>query len=145
MAWVPHSDWFERMMDGTAALDLDDAIGGSTINLGIVSDAAVDPDTNNLYSGLTAVSTGTGWTGPVALASKTCGLDGSNNVVFDAADPSQIAQDSGTGFSNGRWLIVYYPTDSYILCSHDHGSTFGNTGGPITITFDAGGIIQWTI
>lgn len=144
MAWVPHSDWFERQMDGTAALDLDDAVGGSTINLGIVTDTSIDPDTNNLYSGLTAVGTATAWTGPVALSSKTCGLNGSNNVVFDAADPSQIAQD-GSGFTTGRCLVLYYPTDSYILCHHNHGSSFGNQAGPITITLDAAGIIQWTI
>ncbi len=144
MAWVPHSDWFERQMDGTAVLDLDDAVGGSVIKLGIVTEAAVNPDTANLYSGLTAVGTATGWTGPVTLTSKTCGLDGSNDVVFDAADIAQIAQDA-SGFTNGRTLVLYYATDSYILCAHDHGSSFGNVAGPITISFDANGILKWTI
>ncbi len=142
MAWVPHSDWFERQMDGTAALDLDGV--GSTINLGIVTESSIDADTDNLYSGLTAVGTATAWTGPVALASKTCGLDGSNNVVFDAADPSQIAQD-GSGFTTARSLVLYYATDSYILAHHTEGSAFGNQAGPITIEFATGGIIQWTI
>lgn len=144
MAWIPHSDWFERMMDGTDALDLDDAVGGAVIKLGIVSDATVNPDSNPLFSGLTAVGTATGWTGPVTLASKTCGLDGSNDVVFDAADIAQIAQDA-SGFTNGRWLIIYASVNSYILASHDHGSSFGNVAGPITITFDSGGIVKWTI
>lgn len=144
MAWIPHSDWFERMMDGTDALDLDDAIGGAVIKLAIVSDVSVDPDSNPLYAGLTPVATNTGWTGPITLASKTCGLDGSNDVVFDAADIAQIAQDA-SGFTNGRWLIIYGSVNSYILASHDHGSSFGNVAGPITITFDSGGIVKWTI
>ena len=101
MAWVPHSDWFERMMDGTDALDLDDAVGGDVIKIGIVTETAVDPDTAPLFSGLTAVGTATAWTGPVTLASKTCGLDGSNDVVFDAADIAHIAQ-AASGLINGR-------------------------------------------
>ena len=144
MAWVPHSDWFERMMDGTDALDLDDAVGGDVIKIGIVTETAVDPDTAPLFSGLTAVGTATAWTGPVTLASKTCGLDGSNDVVFDAADIAQIAQ-AASGFTNGRTLVLYGSVNSFILAAHDHGSSFGNVDGPITITFDAGGLIKWTI
>lgn len=135
MTWQVHSDWLERMFDGTEALDLDGV--GSTINLGIVTESAIDPDTNALYSGLTAVATGTGWTGPVALATKTCGLNGSNNLLFDADDPSQIAQDAGGGFANGRSLVLYGSVNSYIIASHIEGSVFGNVSGPITVQFDA--------
>lgn len=144
MTWVVHSDWLERHFDGTEALDLD-GIGADTINLGIVTESTINADTNALYTGLTAVSTGTGWTGPVALANITCGLNGSNNLVFDADDPSVISQDAGTGFSNGRSLVLYDTTNNYILAHHTEASAFGNTTGTITITLDANGIWVLTI
>lgn len=144
MAWTVHSDWLERHFDGTEALDLD-GIGADTINLGIVTNATIDPDTNALYSGLTAVSTGTAWTGPVALANITCGLNGSNNLAFDADDPAVISQDAGGGFSNARSLVLYDTTNSYILAHHTEASAFGNVSGTITITLDAAGIFIITI
>ena len=143
MAWTVHSDWLERQFNGTEFLDLAGA-GADTINLGIVTNSTIDPDTNALYSGLTPVSTGTAWTGPVALANLTCALNGSNNLVFDADDPSVIAQDAG-GFSNARSLVIYDPTNSYIIAHHTEPSTFGNVAGTITITLSASGIWQLTI
>lgn len=144
MAWVIHSDWLERHFDGTQSLDLDGA-GATTINLGIVTEASVDADTNALYTGLTPVATGTAWTGPVALANPTMGLNGSNNLVFDADDPSVIAQDVGGGFTDGRTLVLYETTNNYILAHHTEGSAFGNVSGTVTIVFDANGIFTVTI
>lgn len=145
MTWVVHSDWLERHFDGTQALDLDAALAGDTIKLGIVTESAIDADTNAVYTGLTAVATGTAWTGPVTLANIACGLNGSNNLVFDADDPSVIAQDSGGGFSNARSLIIYEDTNKYIIAHHTEGSAFGNVSGPITTTLAAGGIWELTI
>jgi hypothetical protein len=144
MAWVVHSDWLERQMDGTDALDLDSAVGGDTIKLAIVTESTIDEDVIDTIGDLTLVGTATGWTGPVTLASITCGLDGSANVVFDANDPSQIAQD-GSGFTDGRSLVIYDDTNDFILAHHIEGSAFGNTTGPIDITFAAGGIFEFTI
>lgn len=143
MTWVVHSKWRERHSDGTQPLDLD-GVGADTIRLGIVTEAVINPDTNDLYTGLTAVATGTGWTGPVALANLTCGLDGSFNLVFDADNPAQIAQDAA-GFSNGRSLVLYEATNNYILCHHTEGSVFGNVSGPLNIAFDAAGIYEEVI
>lgn len=145
MTWVVHSKWLERHFDGTQALDLDAVLGGATIKLGIVTESTINADTNNLYTGLTAVATGTGWTGPVTLANITCGLNGSFNLVFDADDPAVIAQDSGTGFANGRSLVVYEDTNKYIIAHHTEGSAFGNDTGTITITLDANGVWVMTI
>jgi len=144
MAWVVHSDWLERQFNGTEFLDLAGA-GTDTINLGIVTNASIDADTDALYSSLTPVATGTAWTGPVALANKTCALNGSGNLVFDADDPAVIAQDAIGGFSNARSLVIYDPTNSYIIAHHTEGSAFGNVSGTITITFSANGIWQLTI
>lgn len=144
MTWQVHSRWLERQFDGTDALDLDAVLAGSTIKLGIVTEATINVDTVHLFSSLTAVATGTAWTGPVTLANITCGLNGSFNLVFDADDPAVIALDAG-GFANGRSLVVYEDTGSNIIASHIEASVFGNTTGSITITLNAAGIWVMTI
>lgn len=144
MAWNIHSDWLERHFDGTQTLDLDAAVGGSTIKLGIVTESTINADTNALFTSLTAVATGTAWTGPVTLTNITCGLDGSNDLVFDADDPAVIASDAG-GFANGRSLVIYEDTNKYIIAHHTEGATFGNVSASITITLAAGGIWKLTI
>jgi len=139
MAWVVHSKWLERHFDGTQPLDLDAALAGDTINLGIVTESVIDPDVNNLYSGLTAVATGTAWAGPVALANITCGLTAGSDLSFDADDPAVIALDAG-GFTDGRTLVIYEATNSYIIATHIESAVFGNTTGSITITLNANGV-----
>lgn len=143
MAWTVHSTWLERHFDGTQALDLDGA--GASINLGIVTDAAIDPDAGTLYTALTAVATGANWTGPVALTGMTCGLDGSNDLVFDAANIGEITQDAGTGFTNGRSLVIYETTSNQILAHHTEGVAFSLQAANITINFDAAGIFKVAI
>ena len=143
MAWVCHSAWLERHFDGTQALDLD-GVGATTINLGIVTEAVIDQDTDNLYTGLTPVATGTGWTGPVALSNLTCGLNGSNNLAFDADDPTDVAQDA-SGFTNGRSLVLYETVNNFILAHNTEASAFGNVAGPISITLDVAGILVFNI
>jgi len=143
MTWVAHSKIQERAGDGTAPLDLDDTVSGTTIILGIVTESSIDKHTNSLYSGLTPVATATGWTGPVALANKTFALNVSDELVFDADDPAQIAEDA-SGFSDGRTVVLYRSDDSYILDSYTHPQAFGNVNGPINITLDANGIHKIT-
>lgn len=142
MTWVPHSKWVERQHDGTQALDLD-SVGADTINMAIVTESSINPDTIDLVTSLTAVGTATAWTGPVALVSPTCALS-AGNLVFDANDPAVIASDA-SGFTDGRSLVLYETTNDFILAHHTEGASFGNVTGTLTITFDAAGIITWTI
>lgn len=142
--WVAHSKIQERHYDGTAPLDLDDTVDGTTINIAIVTESVIDPDTDSLFTSLTPVATATGWTGPVALANLSCALDGSKDLVFDADDPAQIAQDA-SGFSNGRSLVTYRADDNYILKSYTHPQAFGNVNGPVNIGFDTDGLLKLTI
>ena len=143
MTWSVHSKWIERQHDGTDAFDLDGA-GANTLKLAIVTDAVIDPDTDSTYpGGLTAVGTATAWTGPITLATLTCGLS-SGDLIFDADDPAQIATDAG-GFTDGRSIVIYEDTNSHILCHHTEGANFGNVDGPININFSADGIIKWQI
>jgi hypothetical protein len=135
-----HSKWLERALNGVAPLDLD---GSTDIRLGIVTESSINEDTNNLYSGLTPVGTATGWSGPLTLGGVTAALS-SGNWVFDANDPSAIAQDAG-GFSNARSVIIYENTTGYILYSHTEDSTFGNVAGPLTLNFHANGLLRINI
>lgn len=145
MTWVVHSSWLERQFDGTQALDLDAAVGGATINLGIVTESSINADTNSLYSGLTPVATGTEWTGPITLTNISCGLDGSFNLIFDADDPDLIALDAVDGFLDGRSMVLYESTSSRILAHHTEPSTFGNAASPIDINVNAGGFFAFAI
>tara|TARA_R110000772_G_scaffold81597_5_gene173505 strand:- start:1085 stop:1513 length:429 start_codon:yes stop_codon:yes gene_type:complete len=136
MTFQVHSSPIERHYDGTESLDLD-GVGAITVNMGIVTEAAIDPDTNTLYSGLTAVATNVGWTGPVAVANLVCGLDGSFDLLFDADDPAQVPYDAA-GFANGRSIVLYLSGTSYIIASHINGVAFGNNVGPINISWPNG-------
>lgn len=143
MTWVPHSAPVERQHDGTQSIDYDSVVGGTVIKLGIVTESVINPDTNTLFTGLTAVGTATAWTGPVTLANTTFALV-TGDGEFDADDPAQIAQDAG-GFTNGRSLVIYEDVNKFIICSHIAAAVFGNVAGPITITFNAAGILVYNI
>ena len=140
--------WFDQ-----ALLDLGEKIhdlSSDTFKLGLVTDA-VTPAANtsdprwgagggtNLSS--SAVATGTAWTGPVTLASVTWTIV-AGTPTFDAADPAQIAQDAG-GFTNARWGVIYNDTAAgkQALCFIDLGSNRSIVSSPLTITFNASGIL----
>lgn len=137
--WVVHSKWSERNHDGTQNVDLDGA--GTTVNIGIVTESTINPDTDTLFATLTVV-TGTGST-PVALANKTCGLS-AGDLIFDADNPATIAQ-SGSGFSNGRTLVLYETVSDHIISTFIADAVFGNVAAALDITFDAAGIWKQTI
>lgn len=140
--------WFDQ-----ALLDLGEKLhdlSSDTFNWALIT-AAVTPAANtsdprwgagggtNLSSN--AVATGTAWTGPVALTS-TAWTIVSGTPTFDAADPTTIAQDAG-GFTDARWLIIYNHTDAgkRALGYMDLGSARSIVTGPLTITWNASGIL----
>lgn len=88
-----------------------------------------------------AVATGTAWTGPVTLASVAWTIV-AGTPTLDAADPAQIAQD-GSGFTNARWGIIYNDTAAgkQALCFIDLGSDRSIVTGPLSITFNASGVL----
>lgn len=98
-------------------------LGSDTLKYGIVKSAAnggIDPSlsttdprwgaggTTNLSSSQVATG-GTSYTGPGSLASATWTLV--SNVPTLRANAITLAQDA-SGFTNGRWLIIYNDTDS---------------------------------
>lgn len=140
--------WFDQ-----ALLDLGEKIhdlSTDVLKLGLVT-SVVTPAANtadprwgagggtNLSTN--AVATGTAWTGPVTLASVTWTIV-AGTPTLDAADPAQIAQD-GAGFTNARWGIIYNDTAAgkQALAFVDLGSDRSIVSGPLTITFNASGVL----
>src|SRR5690554_3876020 len=94
-----HSKWLEDFFSGAASYDFD-GVDADDIVYGFATDTSVDPDAVHDISDLTLVATGTAWTGPVSLSNPVCGLDASDDLLFDADDPAQIAADPAGGFEN---------------------------------------------
>lgn len=140
--------WFDQ-----ALLDLGEKLhdlSSDTFRYGLIT-AAVTPSAStsdprwgsgggtNLSTN--AVATGTAWTGPVTLASVTWTIV-SGTPTFDAADPTAIAQDAA-GFTDARWLVIFNHTDAgkRALAYMDLGSARSIVSGPLTITFNASGVL----
>ena len=132
---------------GNKLIDLDT----DTINFGIVTGVLTPTvtlaapcwgagGTNNMSTN--QITTATSYTGPIALASKTWTKD-ATGAVWDAADPSVIAQDAG-GATNAVWLIFYSDTAAAKQCIGymDIGVTtpVSLVAGSLTITFSGSGI-----
>lgn len=130
-----HSEWINRQNNGNA-VDLD-GIGAVDVRMAIVTEASLDPDTDDLFSTLTPVATNVGWTGPILLTNLTCALDGSFNLQFNADLISDIPSDIG-GFDNGQTVVFYQVVSGYIIASQSHSIPFGNKVVPISIQWLAG-------
>ena len=87
------------------------------------------------------VTTGTSYTAPLVLASEAWALN-ATGANMDVADIS-LAQDA-SGFTNGRWGIVYNNTDANkrAIGYLDLGSDRSLVAGSVTITINASGILS---
>lgn len=83
---------------------------------------------------------GTSYTGPVVLTAEAWAL-GATGATMDFADVS-LAQDA-SGFTNGRWGIIYNNTDANKRCLGyvDLGSDRSLVTGSLTITMNASGVL----
>lgn len=86
------------------------------------------------------VATGTAYTGPVALSTEAWTLT-ATGAAMDFADVV-VAQDA-SGFTNGRWGIVYNNTDTNkrAIGYLDLGADRSIVGGALTITINASGAL----
>lgn len=129
-------------------LDTDDwrmGIVKSAANGGI--DPAVSTDaphwggtgTTNLATS-TVVTTGTSYTAPIVLTAEAWALN-ATGAAMDCADIT-LVQDA-SGFTNGRWGIVYNNTDTNkrAIGYLDLGSDRSLVAGSLTITMNASGIL----
>ena len=83
---------------------------------------------------------GTSYTAPIALTSEAWSLN-ATGAAMDWADIT-LAQDA-SGFTNGRWGIVYNNTDANkrAVGYLDLGSDRSLVAGSLTITMNASGIL----
>lgn len=123
------------------------ASGGSTIKLALLT-SSFTPGAQDFWDDVSALEvSGTNYTaGGIALSSKTLAVAG-NNTVFGAGTVGPIAQ-SGSGFSNARYAVLYKdtgtPATSTLIAYADLGANVGNEAGPLSFTFTGGEIIQWS-
>ena len=87
------------------------------------------------------VATGTAYTGPIVLTAEAWTLN-ATGAAMDVADVT-ISQDA-SGFTNGRWGIVYNNTDANkrAIGYLDLGSDRSIVGGSLTIQMNASGILS---
>jgi hypothetical protein len=143
--------WFAQALHdlGNKIHDMD----GDDIRFGLVTTATVPAvntaaphwggtGTTNFAS--TQIATATSYTGPIALTSESWTAN-STGAVFDAADPSVIAQDAG-GATNIAYAIFYNNTDAnkralgYLEISA--AGTVSLVTGSLTINFNASGVLS---
>lgn len=122
-------------------------LGSDVIKLGIVTStttpavSTADPRWGS--GGTTNFSTnqvgtgGTSYTGPITLSSVTWALQ--SGVPTLRASNISLSQDA-SGFTTGRWGIIYNDTDSgkRALAFIDLGGTISLVSGPLAINWNAG-------
>jgi hypothetical protein len=144
MAWVQYDKYQESLMNQVNAIDHDDN-ASTTIKIALVT-SSYTPNraTHDFWDDVsTNEVSGTNYTaGGNALASKTV-TTATNITTWDANDPATWSQ-SGSGFSNARYAILYKdtgtPATSPLIAYHDFGSDKGNVDGDLTIQLDSAGI-----
>lgn len=144
MAWVAYHKFMENLFDQDNAIDLNDA--DTSIKIMLVT-ASYTPTvaSDDFISDVDAAQvTGTNYTaGGNVINNKTVTLN-TGTVTFDADNPATWSQ-SGAGFSNARYAVMYKDTGtnttSPLICYHDFGSSKGNVDGDLSIQLSASGIM----
>lgn len=144
MAWVIFDNFMENQHDG-GARNLD--TGGDTLKCMLIDDtrAPVQATDENMATIDDNEVSGTNYTaGGETLANQVCSL-AAGTVTFDADDI--VWSQSGTGFSDARYAVVYYstgtPANDRVICYADLGGDVGNVSGDLTLEMNASGI--WTL
>jgi len=144
MAWTQYDSFQESLFSQANAIDLDDNLT-TTVKVALLTNAYIpDRATHQFWSDVSVSEvTGTNYAaGGNEAGTKTVSTT-INVTTFDANDPAAWIQ-SGTGFSNARYAILYKdtgtPTTSPLIAYHDFGSDVGNVAGDLTVQFDAAGI-----
>lgn len=144
--------WFASFIQKSKDGQLFDFTAGDSLKIGIITNAVVpsvttaDPrwgagGTTNFATN--QVATGTGYTGPLALANPTYVRAAGVNTLD--ADNVSIPQDAA-GFTNGYYGIIYDDTNAgkYAVGFIDLGGPVGIQAGPIDINWNAAGILTET-
>ena len=124
--------------------------GTDTLKMGLITNA-ITPTANDAtptwgdYSSA-QVSTAGGYTnGGITLASVTY-TEAGGVATLDAANVS-LSQNA-SGFTNAYWAIIYNYADLSglnAICFIDLGGPVSEAAGPISVTFNAAGILTVTV
>lgn len=144
MAWVPYDNYLKKYLTLDNSIDHDDN-ASTTVKIAIVT-SSYTPDraAHDFWNDASTYEvSGANYTaGGNTLGNKTVTVN-SNTVKFDSDDPATWAQ-SGSGFNNGRYAIMYKdtgtPSSSPLMAYYDLGSNKGNVDGDLTFQLDAAGI-----
>jgi hypothetical protein len=140
-----YNRYVQSLFDGNDYADLET----DTIKV-VVLKNTFTPDTGDasaqeFYSNISAdqVVTGTAYTGPITLGTKSVTLS-AGVATFDAADIT-IAQDVGGGFTDARYIVFYKdtgtPATSPLIAVGDLGGDTANTVAPVDFIWGSGGIL----
>ncbi len=148
MAWVFYDAYVENLYTGehTAFINHE----SDTFKIAFVTNSYVPSRSADVYfddgganDPVDEEVTGTNYTqGGNACANPDVTV-AANVITFDADDPAAWSQ-SGAGFSNARYAILYkdsgVDTTSNLAAYHDLGTDKGNVAGDLSIQLDATGI-----
>ena len=132
-----------QQMNGAAPIDFDT----DTLKVALVTNTySPSASAHNFFDDITNEVSGTNYTaGGATLASKTVTLN-AGIVTFDAADVTWT--QSGTGFSNARYAIIYKSTGtastSPLVAYVNFGADVGNTVADLVLVWAGTGIISTT-
>lgn len=133
--------WFSKASQGSIGAE---PWGSNTMKVALVN-AVPDQDTPAFWSDISATEvTGTGWAaGGVTLGTKTNTFDAvANRTSLDAADVTA----TGVTVSGVEAIVIYHDTTvattSRLWGRGDLGATGASSGGDLTITWDAAGILS---
>jgi len=131
-------------VDGTAPIDFN----SDTIKVMLVTSSYTPSASTHDYidDANTNEVSGTNYTaGGATIGSLSCTESG-GTVTFDGADVTW--SQSGAGFSNARYAIIYKdtgtPATSPVFGYIDFTSDKGNVSGDLTIEWNASGIATWS-
>ena len=144
MAWVLYGPYKEDLFTQATSVDWDDN-STTTVKIALAT-ATYTPavDTHDFFDDITNEVTGTNYTaGGNACGNKSVSAPSSGVVTVDADDPATWSE-SGTGFSDARYAVLYKDTGtastSPVIAYYDLTTDQGNTTGDLTLSFDAAGI-----
>lgn len=133
--------WFSRASQGSIGAA---PWGTNTMKVALLN-AVPDQDTPEFWNDISATEvTGTNWSaGGVALANKTNSFDAANNRTYLNADDVSVASVTVAGVEA---IAVYddtgVPSTSRLWGFGDLASTGASSGGDLTITWDANGLLS---
>lgn len=139
--WVMYDNFRLKLYDG-GAVDFD----ADTLKISLhTSTYSPNQATHDFFNDVTNEVTGTNYTagGDDVSTGAGAAIDGTN-IDVDVADASWT--QSGSGFSNARYAVLYkdtgVSTTSLLICYSDFGSDQGNTTGDLTLTMNAEGVFR---